>query len=257
LKTFENSLGFRLFERKHRKLELNERGREILERAEKIFGLGDELVSALSGETPVLNQQTRIGATLSVTTSFLFDFVKLMWKTSRSTLHVTHAPMPDLLKSLEAGDLDLVLSDSPHHRPQRYRSFHLSQQRVLAVGPKSLLRLRRGFPSSLNGVPYVSFGRHSQLQDDIEFYLRSKNVRPRLIASADDVELISKIMQVEPSFSVIPEGNLGVLLETKKVFNLGAVTDVKLNYWAVTSTIGGQRQVINTAVSKYLERAFR
>ena len=64
LKQFEDNLGQQLFERKGRTLQLTEAGQMVLEYANEIFALGDEMVEAINDRLHSGRVDVTIGASL-------------------------------------------------------------------------------------------------------------------------------------------------------------------------------------------------
>lgn len=251
LKTLEEDLGFQLFDRKHRRLELNEQGKEVLKRAEKIFILGEELLVNLPGESNSYRQEVRIGAMSSLPNSFLHDFTMSIWKDSTISAHITHASLSELIKSLDNGQLDLILANSPYQRGKKYHSINLGSHGLIAVGAKKFAGLKRGFPRSLDQVPYLPFSANNQLQAEIDFFLDSNNIRPDRLGSVDDAMFIRQAAEHGMCVAILPELTVRGALKSKALVRLGEVQQVTTNAWAITSSRGHKRVVLRKLINNY------
>ena len=63
LSTLEQQLGYPLFDRKGKRLQLNDMGHVAYHYAEEIFALGDELVSSLNNQSTGFSYRFSIGVT--------------------------------------------------------------------------------------------------------------------------------------------------------------------------------------------------
>src|SRR5690606_5265918 len=104
----EESLGQKLFERRGRQLILTEAGRIALDHADAIFATGKDLLGTLTN-TGVARRPLRIGALATLSRNFQIAFLRPLLGRSDIELIVRSGSAGELLHSLEALSLDIVL----------------------------------------------------------------------------------------------------------------------------------------------------
>ena len=101
---------------------------------------------------------------------------------------------PDrLLAQLALHELDIVLSDSPANPQIGLRAYNhlLGESGVTFFGSAALMKLhRRGFPASLNGVPFLMPMGNSVLGRSLEQWFDDIGVRPHIRGEFADSALV-------------------------------------------------------------------
>jgi len=255
IKQLEEFLGFQLFKRKHRKLELNEHGIELLGKAEKIFLMADEMVRTSTGKLAQTRQKIRIGALPSLPNSFIHDLTFKLWKDPTNAVSIIHADLVTMIRMLDEDKLDLILSDEPYNKSKRrYKSYNLGSQRIVAVANQKFSSLKKHFPKSLDGTPYVSYSKQSRIQDDLEYYFKIENIHPDCIGEVDDVTLMRVGAEKGLGFAIMPYIAAKESLKRKELVLLGELENIKCNGWVITTTFGSQNIAIRKAISYYMHK---
>lgn len=252
LKTLEEDLGFQLFHRRYRRLELNDYGREILKRAERIFSMGDELLATLPGKNAKYRQELRIGAVSHLPRPFLHEFTSVLWTDRTVAAHLVHGDLEHLIRLLDENEIDMVLADTPFQDSKKYKPVNLGSQKLVAVSAPSLKELRKNFPTSLNRIPYLSFQTKGQTQQDIDFFLKINNIHPDRIGTVDDPSFILEAVTRGHCFSILPEKAAAGMLGERRLIKLGDMTGVNSGYWLITSAIGSRRLHLRKLINSYL-----
>ena len=78
LKRFEEVIGYNLFQRKNRRLELTDVGKRVYEYAHEIFSLGDELRDSLGNFQESLNLSLKVGVMDSIPKKLCRDLVEIV-----------------------------------------------------------------------------------------------------------------------------------------------------------------------------------
>ncbi|AOW78446.1 hypothetical protein A3Q34_17305 [Colwellia sp. PAMC 20917] len=107
LSTFEDQLGYLLFERKGKRLVLNEMRRLTYSYSEEIFSLGDELLYSLKKHSADFSSRFSIGVTDVIAKVFSFHFLKQIY-TMDSSIKLIYKEM-----SLEVLLGELAISELP------------------------------------------------------------------------------------------------------------------------------------------------
>lgn len=194
IRALELALGEKLFLRTGRNLVLTDVGTVVYRYAEEIFGLGRELQETLKGRPAggpvrfvvgVADQIPKLVVRRLLEPAFgLTDPVRVI---------VRDGPPDRLLADLAIHTLDLVLTDAPVPPTLRVRAFNhsLGECSVSIFGtPKLAAAHQDNFPQSLNGAPFILPTEGSTLRRSIEQWCIEQQIRPRVVAEADDSALL-------------------------------------------------------------------
>lgn len=257
LRTLEEDIGFDLFVRKHRKLELNEKGKQVLKRAEKIFLMGEELVNSLQRDPMRLRNDLRIGVAQTLTNTFLHDFTMDLWKDPNVKLRVVHGDYRFLIQKMNEDEVDLILSDAPiQASSKRFKNINMGSQRLIVSGVKKFEKLKKGFPDSLNKAPFLSFGLHGQVHSEIEYFFKINNIRPDYVGGSDDLNLNKVVAEKGICLTVLPESMLREK-QNKKLFSIGELNGLNLNSWVITSQTSTRKLFARKAINSFLQKQKR
>jgi LysR family transcriptional activator of nhaA len=123
IRQLEEEIGFDLFVRKHRKLEISQRGRRVLKIAEEIFKLANDL----SDKTLLSGSQERlavnIGAVQSLSNTFINNFSTKIWRDETIQVNITQGRLDALRKMLDTNKIDILLADSPVALSKNIKAF--------------------------------------------------------------------------------------------------------------------------------------
>lgn len=196
LKLFEAALGRRLFERKKQRLFLTEDGRLVLDYAESIFEMGQELQDAIRDRPGAGRVAIQVGILNAAPRAFGYALLECLLREA-PTAHVTvvEGSLEELLTGLRQQKLDIVLSDvSIRNQDQDELSNHLvcKVPIVLAAAPH-LARRYRKIPRDLDGAPFILPSVPSQVYHQIQDALAQWKVRPHMVAEVQDVELARRL----------------------------------------------------------------
>ena len=111
IRQLEQRLGQPLFERRGRSLFLTEAGRIALDHADAIFATGEELVNTLGEQASGRRQILRVGSQATLSRNFQIALLRPLLGREDVEVIIRSGALGDLLQSLEAHRLDLVLSN--------------------------------------------------------------------------------------------------------------------------------------------------
>lgn len=254
IRQLEDEIGFEVFVRKHRKLELNDNGSFLLKKAEKIFVMADEMVSSLPkrGDAPRVN--IKIGAIQSLSNSFIYNFSLKAWKDKTLRVTFIQNSLKNLIEEMDKGNIHLILSDSPYERSKKYKSTNLGRDQIVAVGSPKIKNLKKGFPNSLDNKPYIAFSNQGRLQEDVNYFFDRENIHPERVGEVDDVTLMRVITENSESFSILPLRAAKESVKTGKLVVLGNLEQVKSTLWVITPSIASNRILLKKIINDYLVR---
>lgn len=192
LKQFEESVGFKLFERKHRKLILTDVGLRVFDYANEIFSLGNELRDSLSDFEGSLKVSIRIGVMDSIPKKLSRDMFELISREHGARIVITEESLPSLCNRLETHEIDLILANDKPPTEGKKSRFHaklVGELQVVFVATPELMDLKKDLPRSLNNQPMIMPGEHSPLRNEVLEHFKIKHIQPNVIGEVDDIEL--------------------------------------------------------------------
>lgn len=199
IRALERDLGVKLFQKAGRGLALTEQGRLAFRYADEIFGTGRELLEALRGRAPDAALEFTVGVADSIPKLVAYRLLAPVLAMRGPVRLVAHEDRPDrLLARLSVHELDLVISDSPVPPAVSVRAYNhlLGECGVSFFAPPALApRLRRRFPSSLEGAPFLSPMENTTLARGLEQFWQASGVRPRVVGSFEDSALLKTFAQ--------------------------------------------------------------
>lgn len=255
IRSLEEALGHRLFDRIGRRLELTETGRTVYRYANDIFSLGRELKETLNGGSPDRRERLRVGVA-DVLPKMVATRVLTPLISGEQGVHlVCYEGKPaDLLARLSSHELDLVLSDAPVGAEVNIRAFNheLGECGVSVFAPKKEgKRYRKGFPRSLDGAPFVAPTDNTSLRRMMDYWFTREQIRPRLLAELEDSALLKAFAQATGALFGAPSLVRERVEDLYGVVDVGVLEGVRERFFAISL----ERKVRNPAVAKLLEAA--
>ncbi len=189
----EAILGERLLERKGRQLVLTGTGRIAFGYAEEIFKLGSDFRVALHGVRP------RQPITLTVGVSYVLpkSIVRKMLQPVSALKQPVRLLIREVRAAVELGEIglqafDVLLTDTQAPVGGERAFSHLLGEcgTAFLATPSLAVGLRRGFPSSLEGMPVLLPGNNGVLRRSLEQWLDGLSLRPTAVAEAEDSSLL-------------------------------------------------------------------
>ena len=210
LKLFEESLGVELFERKNRCLVLTEKGQLVLDYASSIFKLGSDMCEALQDRAVPSKLHVHFGALDSIPKQVLLQLTKSALLVSPCSVTVTEGRFDELIREVESHRIDLMLANYlPRGKGSRSFYHRLVAQRPVGIyGAKLFRSLRKGFPQSLEGQPFVLPTYDSQLRLDLDHWLEQNKLQVQVIAETQDTSL--KKLMASQAMALIPAASFSV-----------------------------------------------
>jgi LysR family transcriptional regulator, transcriptional activator of nhaA len=237
IRTLEKDLGQTLLVRNGRRLELTEMGRVVFLYAEEIFSRGRELMETLKDRPR--GQPLRLVVGIADVVPKLVSYRLLepaMRLPGGVRIICREGPVDRLLAQLAVHELDVILSDTPAGAPVKVRAFNhlLGESGLSFFGVRRLAQaLRRGFPKSLDGAPFLLPTEPASLRRSLEQWFESQHIRPKAAGEFDDFSLVQE-------FGANGEGVFAVpsIVEKEmwqyKVERIGRTDDVRTRFYAIS-----------------------
>ena len=253
IRKLENDLGEQLLQRSGRKLVLTDMGRVAMRYADEIFSLGQEFTSAMKERPTGRPLRFCVGISDVLPKVIAFHLIE-------PALHL-HVPIhlicregrPDhLLADLAVHDVDVVLSDSPASPAANIRAFNhqLGECGVTFFAPKRFAALRKRFPRSLEGTPFLLPLDNTALRRDLDEWFHSKKLRPFVVAEFADLALLRVFAEEGLGAFAVP-GVMEEQMRRQGFYKIGATDDVTVRFYAISV----ERQLRHPAVVAVCEAA--
>ncbi len=248
MRQLEAAIGQKLWRRAGRKLELTETGQLVLDYADRLFTVGEELKLALRDRPDAAQALFRVGVTGSVVKVVAYRLIEPALKVPMPPrLQCREGRLAELLALLAVHQLDLVISDRPMPSSMNVRGFnHLLLEcgvTFFAV-PALARRLRPRFPQSLHGAPLLLPGGDSALRPQLQRWFDQEGLQPRVVAEFDDTAVMKAFGQGGSGVFAMPSI---VAAETERQFRVHAIGSTDAVHHQVYA-ISGERRITHASV---------
>jgi LysR family transcriptional activator of nhaA len=252
----EEVLGEKLFTRKGRNLGLTDAGRVAFRYADEIFSLGREFLDTVKGRGK--GQETRlvVGVSDVLAKSIVHKMLEPAFRLSENVRVIcrenrsTEAFMGDL--AVHA--VDVLLSDAPAGPGTSVRAFSHSLGEcglVFFAAPSLARACRRGFPRSLDGVPFLLPGSDSTLRRALNEWFDSRSIRPKVIAELDDAALAQIFGEAGLGVFAAPDVVEKEVRQRYRLQIVGRTKEVRQRFYAISV----ERKIKHPAVVAICEAA--
>ncbi|MFT5756960.1 MAG: LysR family transcriptional activator of nhaA [Alteromonadaceae bacterium] len=252
LNLLEEQLGYSLFDRKGKRLVLNEMGHISLSYAQEIFSLGDELLHSLKNHSTDFSFRFSIGVTDVIAKVFSFNLLKSVYTMDDSIkLVCKETSLAILLGELAVNKLDAVLSDTSLPIGSGIKAYsHLIGKCGLSFfAHKNLAQtLKENFPQSLDGQPFFTAGEGSNQHLNILYWFNELDITPKIIGEFDDSVLTKYFGQAGYGVFCAPTIIENHVIEQFEVELIGRTIDITEHYYLISP----ERKVKHPAVQHLL-----
>ncbi len=253
LSVLEDQLGYPLFERKGKRLVLNDMGHITFSYAQEIFSLGDELISSLKNQESNFSYRFSIGVTDVIAKVFSFDLLKTVYTMDESIKLVCKETNLDaLLGELATNKLDAILSDTPLPAGSPIKAYsHLVGKCGMSFFAQEdkAESLRHNFPQSLDGEPFFLAGEGSNQRLNVLSWFEQLNITPTIIGEFDDSVLAKYFAQAGYGIVCAPSIIENHVIEQFGVSLIGKASDITEQYYLISP----ERKVKHPAVQHLLQ----
>lgn len=233
LKSLEEFLGVKLFDRKNRRLILNQSGKLALSYANRIFSLGNEFQRVLcQTKSEEKRLPIEIGIVPHLSKAFTYDLFLPIFELNVFKVKLKEAETKHLIQDLEAGNIDLIITNSNLPSTQKgLKSVKIGGSKFFAVGGEQLDFAVSDFPNSLDGLPFFHFTDDNPLREMIDAFFEKFNIRPRIVGEADDINFLKIATCKNLCFSILPEASFKDFGKLRKLTLLGEIKELKSSIW--------------------------
>ena len=255
LRTLEEVLGEKLFERSGRNLTLTETGHLVHHYADEIFSLGHELLDTLKGQPVGKPMRLKVGVADALPKLVVYHLLEPALNLEEPVHLVCSEGKPnDLLARLSVHELDVVFSDSPVGPDVSVRAFShlLGECNVTILGAELLARKYHDhFPDSLDGAPLLFPAPKTELRKSLEHWFEAKGIHPVAKAEFDDSALQQVFAQAGLGLVPVPSVIAEAVQRNFALQYVGRLPEIKERFYAISL----ERKIKHPAFVAILENA--
>ena len=255
LKSLETFLGAPLFERRGRYLELTDTGQLVYGYAENIFQTGRELVDAVRGRPTGRPLTLRVGIADVMAKLVAFQMLQpALDFDDQLALECREDHPNQLFSQLALHELDLVLSDialGPGIDVKAYNHLIGESTITLFAVPALARRLRRRYPDSLSGEPFLMPSTSSAIRRSLDLWLETHGLRPVIVGEFEDSALLKVFGQAGRGVFPAPTVVKQRVIQQYGVRALGEVDSVRERFYAISP----ERRIKHPAVAQIVQLA--
>lgn len=237
IKTLEGALEQDLFKRQNRGLVLTEAGKVVLDYANQIFTLGNELMEVVKDGAFSKRIHLQFGALDSVPKGLVQSLIHSAQKTGPCVISVLEGEGDHLFRELQAHRIDLVISNFPPTigDTKQFFSRLLAKIPIAIFATKKFHPLKRKFPNSLQSQPFIMPSLHSKLRHDLNHFFQTQSISVDVIIETQDTS-IQKLLGIE-GMGLIPLPDFAgkELVKEGKLIKIGTLRGVTEDFWLISS----------------------
>lgn len=238
ISTLEDYLGKKLFDRRGKRLILNETGNYVFSYAEDIFRLGTELQQNLKQKVGGHHLQFTIGVTDIIPKVLAFDLFKTCLDYDDSLkLICKEGDLNSLLADLAVSKLDIIFSDHPLPPGSHIKAYnHFVGETGIAFFAKKNLQLQliQEFPHSLHNQPILLPGEKSTQKVELQAWFDRLSIMPDVIAEFEDSALMKLFGQAGYGVFCAPVPIAKHVMEQYDVDLIGTTMDIREDFYLIS-----------------------
>ena len=252
----EEVLGEKLFARKGRHLVLTESGRIAFRYADEIFSLGREFVDTLKGRGSERPLRLVVGVADVLPPSLVRRCLEPAFRLGQAVQVICRADksVEEFIAELALHKVDVVIADGPAGPGIAVRAFsHLLGEcgTTFFATAKLAASVRRRFPHSLTGAPFLLPGAPSVVRRSLENWFDAQDIRPKIVAEFDDSALAKDFGEDGMGVFAVPTVIEAEVRRDYRVRVVGRADAVRQQFYAISV----ERKIKHPAVAAICEFA--
>ena len=236
LRALEDALSVELFQRRGKRLVLTETGAHVYRYADEIFSLGNELMGSLAVKGAGARFVVGIADVVpKLVASRILEPALALEPKIRLTCHEDRQDR--LLAALSIHALDLVITDAPVPPTSGVRatSHLLGECGVTFFARRDLAtRLKKKFPRSLDGAPFIMPTDNTSLRRAVERWLEREGARPEVRVEVEDSALAVAFAQAGVGVLVVQSVIASAIRDHYDLEVVGHTDDLHERFYAIT-----------------------
>lgn len=252
LKNFEEWLGVELFKRTGKRLHITPSGEFVLKYARAIKNLEDELLVNLQHSDEMGKKELILGAQESVPKTIIAQAISKIKNIRSVRLKVFEGTGEELFTSLNQGRIDFFIGNfKPLNQGKEMYYLPLAKENVSVWGAKKFHSLKKGFPKSLDGKPFILPGLQNPVRHDFEKVMMQKGIGFDVSIEAQDTALQKELAARGEGLLLMGEDSVSAWVSSGRLFKVGDFPEIYEHYW-----LGMVKRTIDNDYMKSIIRAF-
>jgi LysR family transcriptional activator of nhaA len=254
IRQLEEQLGYALFLREGRTLKLTELGHVVLDYADNIFAMGNELIEVVAAGRGHRSQRLRVGAVATLSRNFQENFLRPVMGMEDVKLVLESGTLDELLGRLAVHKLDIVLSNRPvsADEEQAWRCRRIARQPVCLVGrPRADAKPFR-FPADLKGMKLLLPGHSSDIRTEFNMLCEARGIAMDIFAEVDDMAMLRLLARDSGGVALVPAVVVQDELRMGLLQQYCVVPEVFENFYAITTERQFQPKVLEALLTQSL-----
>ncbi len=253
LATFEEYLGFTLFDRHGKRLHLNNQGRVAYRSAEEIFNTGHQLLETLQAREHGHVHQLTIGVTDVIPKMLTFDFVKQVMKEAKTTRFIfKEGDFETLTSELAINKIDIIIADRAVAPGTSIRAFShfLGESGISFFAKPNSVDISVGFPQLLHHASLLLPSEKSRMKAVFEGWFDDHHLHPDIVAEFDDSALLKRFGEEGYGIFAAPSIIKEAIISQYHVECVGHTNDIQERYYAIISSANQKRPLIKALIQE-------
>ena len=251
----EDGLGEKLFARQGRRLVLTDIGQMVFRYADEIFSLGRELQDVVRGLPAGRPVHLAVGVADVLPKRIARHLIEPALRMEEPVHVICHEATPErLLAELAIHGLDVVLADAPIPPAVKIRAYnHLLGEcgTTFMASRKLASGLRKGFPGSLDGAPFLVPVRGTVLRQELDGWFSMRSIRPAIVGEFEDSALLTVFGQAGMGLFAVPSVIEDEVRDQYNVEPIGTADEIVERFYAISV----ERKVRHPAVAAICDAA--
>ncbi|HUS30943.1 MAG TPA: LysR family transcriptional regulator [Kofleriaceae bacterium] len=251
VRALERALKVSLFERSATGLKLTEAGKIAYEQTSVMFRAGERLVESLGhGPSPV-PRSLRIGISNAVTRTTTTDFLLPLLALEDCLPSIKTGEANELLRDMRGNELDVVLCESepPEASRRGLELIQIARTTLVAVAPPTLEP-----DTEWRNAGLIHYRASSSFRWDVEAYLELSDLRPRIVAEADDPLFLVEAAARGGYIAVVPRSVARDAISQGRLKQLATVESTQAGVYALYQD-GATAELARLAVQLLMDSA--
>lgn len=249
LRSLERTLGTTLFTRTSSGLKLTDAGRLAFEHTSVMFRAGERLVESLGQTTVDLPRTLRVGISSAVARSTSTDFLLPLLALENCVPTIRTGDGVELIRGVAAAELDLALCETEPVKKAGLEVAVIEQTTLsLIAGPGVELA------NDWAEVGIIQYRPSSSYRWDVETYLTTQKVRPRVVCESDDAMFLLEAASRGGYIAAVPKRMAREAIASKRVREIGQIQPAHSGIHAVYQD-GETSELARNAVERLIAQA--
>ena len=257
LVTFENQLGYALFDRVNKRLYLNNKGKLVYQEAQEIFQRGNHLAEMLKTGFESNEQEFVIGLTDAIPKILAYNFISPSMKDKLHTRFVFHEGSFDaLLSDMAINKVDLILADQSLATDSQINahSYFLGDSHISFFCQMALHeKLTQDFPSSLTKQNLLLPSNKSGIKRELTTWFESQQIYPHVVAEFDDSALLKLFGREGFGVFASPSVITPHVEQHFQVKHFGDISEITERYYAVIGKNRMNNEIAQSIIKNAIE----